>query len=70
MVGAGSAQASAAIAAPAERRSAVEKDPVCGTELDAAEMETKIEHFGGKTYYFCSDACREEFLRQPEEYVR
>ena len=49
---------------------AMEKDPVCGAELDAAAMETKIEHFGGKTYYFCSDACREEFLRQPEEFVR
>ncbi len=48
----------------------MERDPVCGTELDETRMETKIEHFGGKTYYFHSDACREEFLRDPETYVR
>jgi len=48
----------------------MEQDPVCGTELDASAMETKIEHFGGKTYYFCSENCREEFLRDPEQYVR
>lgn len=49
---------------------AVETDPVCGTSLDTNSMETMLEHFGGKTYYFCSDACRREFLREPEVYVR
>lgn len=33
-------------------------------------METRIEHFGGATYYFHSDDCRREFLREPEKYVQ
>ncbi|MDF2883092.1 MAG: hypothetical protein K0R54_3649 [Clostridiaceae bacterium] len=38
------------------------KDPVCGMYInpDTAIRET----IDGKTYYFCSESCRKEFLRK------
>ena len=45
------------------------KDPVCGMEVSrlTAIAETGYE---GKTYYFCSDACREAFEAEPGKYVK
>lgn len=45
------------------------KDPVCGMEISRT---TAIEEFvhQGKTYYFCSGACRETFETEPEKYIR
>jgi len=43
-------------------------DPVCGMEIeeeDAAASRT----YKGKTYYFCSQACRDEFDEDPESYI-
>lgn len=43
-------------------------DPVCGMELhepDAAGTSV----FEGKTYYFCSPDCKEEFDEEPELYL-
>ncbi len=38
----------------------VTKDPVCGMTVDeATAIHTERD---GKTYYFCSDGCREKFL--------
>jgi YHS domain-containing protein len=43
-------------------------DPVCGMEV---EEKSAIDQstYNGKTYYFCSADCREEFDESPEEYV-
>jgi len=43
-------------------------DPVCGMTLEesAAKASTDYE---GKRYYFCSDACREEFEAHPDQYA-
>ena len=36
------------------------KDPVCGMSLDeASALHTERD---GKTFYFCSDHCRQKFL--------
>lgn len=39
------------------------KDPVCGMDFDpTAALHTERD---GKTYYFCSDHCLQEFLHTP-----
>jgi putative nucleotidyltransferase with HDIG domain len=40
-------------------------DPVCGM----AGEDGRVASHGGNDYYFCSAACREEFLRNPAKYV-
>ncbi len=38
----------------------MEKDPVCGTYIPVkTSLKLKSE---GKTYYFCSEKCREEYI--------
>lgn len=40
----------------------VTKDPVCGMTVDKANaLHAERE---GKTFYFCSDHCRQKFLAQ------
>lgn len=43
-------------------------DPVCDMQVDEAHAEFTTE-YDGKTYYFCSESCKEEFESDPEEYV-
>jgi HD-GYP domain-containing protein (c-di-GMP phosphodiesterase class II) len=45
---------------------AVRVDPVCGM---AGEDGRRAFH-GGNDYYFCSAACREEFMRNPAKYEK
>jgi len=33
------------------------------------EEEAVTLKFRGRTYYFCCDECREEFLENPEDYI-
>ena len=45
------------------------KDPVCGMQVDprtAAAQST----YNGKTYYFCSEACRQQFDKNPAQHAR
>lgn len=39
------------------------KDPICGMTVDEATA-LHVER-DGKTYYFCSDHCRQRFLSTP-----
>lgn len=41
-------------------------DPVCGMEASADLF--KADH-KGKSYYFCSDHCQEQFKKDPEAYI-
>jgi Cu+-exporting ATPase len=44
------------------------KDPVCGMEVDektASQTSTAGDH----TYYFCSDACKTRFDKEPEKFA-
>jgi YHS domain-containing protein len=43
-------------------------DPVCGMELKRADAAAAIDHHG-KVYFFCSSACRDAFLADPERYT-
>ncbi|MHB8867267.1 MAG: YHS domain-containing protein [Thermoleophilia bacterium] len=44
------------------------KDPVCGMKIDSDSAVGTSEH-EGKTYYFCSADCKEEFDEDPDSYV-
>ena len=44
-------------------------DPVCGMEVDPNTSPYKLE-LGGKTFYFCSKHCLEEFKSNPDKYIQ
>jgi Cu+-exporting ATPase len=46
----------------------VEKDPVCGMDVDPEHAAGKSE-YKGQTYYFCSPGCKKAFDSDPEKYV-
>lgn len=44
------------------------KDPVCGMTVDPRKAAAASVR-GGKTYYFCSTACRNAFEKAPETFA-
>lgn len=44
------------------------RDPVCGMEVTYQTAQARSE-YNGRTYYFCSLGCKEDFDREPERYV-
>jgi P-type Cu+ transporter len=44
------------------------KDPVCGMDIEPQSAFAKREHMG-QTFYFCSQACVEQFDKDPHHYV-
>jgi YHS domain-containing protein len=51
-----------------ERHDRPVKDPVCGMAVSKQAAVTTYK-YGGKTYYFCADCCRDNFAADPERYV-
>ena len=47
---------------------AVEKDPVCGMEVDTTTSLLSYEH-DGTTYWFCGKGCLLEFKDDPDKYL-
>ncbi len=47
----------------------MEKDPVCGMEVDP-KTATVTSTYRGKTYYFCSPGCKRDFDKEPQKYVK
>jgi YHS domain-containing protein len=47
----------------------MEKDPVCGMQVDPNSAAGKSES-QGKTYYFCSTACKQKFDQKPQQYAK
>ena len=43
-------------------------DPVCGMNIDSVDAAGTVDH-EGKTYFFCSEACREAFQADPGPYL-
>jgi membrane fusion protein, copper/silver efflux system len=43
------------------------KDPSCGMEVETAQARAsgRTSEYGGQTYYFCSDGCKQKFDRDP-----
>jgi YHS domain-containing protein len=44
-------------------------DPVCGMKVDEKNAEYQTQ-FAGKKYVFCSENCKKEFDKRPDEYVK
>lgn len=45
------------------------KDPICGMTVDEKTAKFKST-YEGKTYYFCSNACKAEFDKNPKRYAK
>ena len=45
------------------------KDPVCGMDVVPGQARGGSAEYGGTTYWFCSDSCRERFVADPKRYV-
>lgn len=43
-------------------------DPVCNMKVDE-EKAAATSVYKGTTYYFCAQACKEKFEKQPEKYL-
>jgi len=43
-------------------------DPVCGMEVDEDEAEARSD-YQGRTFYFCSQSCKEQFDAEPEAFA-
>jgi len=43
-------------------------DPVCGMTVDPHQTKHRAQ-YGGRTYYFCSERCRNKFSAAPERYL-
>jgi P-type Cu+ transporter len=46
----------------------VERDPVCGMNVDPDDATARFEH-SGSDYYFCSIGCARKFAEQPEKFA-
>ena len=46
----------------------MEIDPVCGMQVDPQKAAGTSE-YQGKTYYFCSPACKERFDADPPPFL-
>ena len=47
----------------------MEKDPVCGMDVDPAQAAVTTLH-NGRMYYFCSAECKEAFDADPGKYTQ
>jgi YHS domain-containing protein len=47
----------------------MEKDVVCGMQVDPAKAAAASE-YKGKTYYFCAKICKTKFDANPSQYVK
>jgi P-type Cu+ transporter len=45
------------------------RDPVCGMTVPASRARDFVQ-YGGETHHFCSKMCREQFEKEPEQFVR
>ncbi|MFQ5737165.1 MAG: YHS domain-containing protein [Thermodesulfobacteriota bacterium] len=43
-------------------------DPVCGMDIKEEDATGKVE-YEGRTYYFCSEGCKEKFAKEPAKYT-
>ena len=44
------------------------RDPVCGMEVDEKKAVARTS-YKGRTYYFCAEACKRAFEKNPEKYT-
>jgi len=44
------------------------KDPVCGMTVEEKKAAATAV-YQSKTYYFCAVACKEKFVKNPQQYL-
>ncbi len=44
------------------------RDPVCNTQVDE-ETAAASSSYGGETYYFCSESCKQKFDQDSQKYA-
>ncbi len=44
------------------------KDLVCGMKVKKSQAAA-VSEYNGKKYYFCAEACKEKFDKEPEKYI-
>ena len=54
---------------PSSQASALERDPVCGMNVNPATAK-HVYRLDGKNYYFCCAPCLEKFKADPSKYLR
>lgn len=47
----------------------MQRDPVCGMQVDEKKAKATSEHNGQKVY-FCSDQCKQKFDQNPQQYAK
>ncbi len=47
----------------------MERDVVCGMQVDPTKAASTSE-YNGKTYYFCSTGCKAKFDANPKQYAK
>ena len=52
-----------------KRESVMERDVVCGMQVDPAKAAATSE-YNGKTYYFCAKVCKTNFDANPAQYTK
>jgi YHS domain-containing protein len=52
-----------------EKEDAMERDVVCGMQVDPTKAAGTSE-YNGKTYYFCSTGCKAKFDANPSQYAK
>ena len=45
-----------------------EMDPVC--KMEVSPEKAPKENYKGKDYYFCSEECKMDFVKNPEKFVQ
>ena len=45
------------------------QDPVYSMHVDESKTDATSK-YNGQTYYFCSASCKEQFEKDPEQYVK
>jgi YHS domain-containing protein len=51
------------------RRETLVTDPVCGMQI-SRRTSVGEEQVSGRTYYFCTESCRQKFQTDPSQYVK
>ena len=46
----------------------MERDPVCGMQVDPEKARARADH-AGRTYYFCCTGCAQKFQAAPGKYL-
>lgn len=44
-------------------------DLICGMEVNETAAKPSVR-YDGESYYFCSEGCRAEFKRRPQDYLK